>query len=343
MKNWIWTHFGAQDRRADWKPRFDRIRSAGLEAVVACIYTGHEALYGSHHLPVAAPQLEWLVPLAAASGLELHAWIVTLRCNVPGVQQAHPEWYSVSRKGASSLAHPPYIPSYQWLCPAQPEVRAFVREIVSELAAYDALPGIHLDYIRHPDVILPVALQPRYGLVQDQEFPEFDFCYCDYCRQTFRAQTGIDPLTVADPATHPAWVAYRWESVQGVVAEAAAVTWAAGKVLTAAVFATPMLARAYVRQDWPSWELDGVLPMIYHYYYGQPVTWIGEATGEGVEALAGRRPLYAGLFIPQLKPEELGPVVADVRAAGAAGIALFSWGAMTDAHWETLGPALAAG
>ena len=101
MKNWIWTHFGAQDGPEDWKDRFERFRATGIDAVVAIVYTGHQALYGSRRLPVAAPQLEWLLPLAAASGLELHAWIVTLRCNVEAVQQAHPEWYSVSRSGAS--------------------------------------------------------------------------------------------------------------------------------------------------------------------------------------------------------------------------------------------------
>ena len=89
--------------------------------------------------------------------------------------------------------------------------------------------------------------------------------------------------------------------------------------------------------------LDAVLPMIYHYYYGQPSDWIGQAAREGVEALAGRLPLYAGLFIPQLEPEVLGPVVADVRAAGVAGVSMFSSGAMTEGHWDALGLALMAG
>ena len=262
MRNWIWLHPKPGEDAETWKRRFGQLRTARIDAALACLSTGREALYQSGHLPVGAAVLEELLPLAAAEGVDLHAWIVTLRCNVPSVQDLHPEWYSVSRNRASSLSDPPYIPSYQWLCPTRPEVVDFVKATVSELTAFEELRGVHLDYIRHPDVILPDALQPKYDLTQDREYPEFDFCYCEVCRGAFLEQTGADPLELDDPTSDEAWRRFRYDGIRQVASAAAEIARSSGKVMSAAVFATPELARTYVRQDWPTWDLDAVFPMI---------------------------------------------------------------------------------
>jgi len=340
MKNWIWIHPNATEGAEDWKRQFALMRECGLHAVSAIVYTGRHALYGSSLHPVVAPLLEQMIPLATDAGLELHAWIVCLRCNADSVHRVHPDWFSVSRNGESSLDKPPYIPSYQWLCPSRPEVREWLCGTVAELGSYDGLTGVHLDYIRHPDVILPAQLQPKYGLVQDREFPKFDFCYCDVCREAFGKLEGIDPLHIEDPPAHEAWARFRHASVRDTVALAAATARGAGKAVTAAVFATPKLARGFVRQDWPSWDLDGVLPMIYHNYYDRPASWIAPATREGVDALAGKMPLYSGLFVRELTPQQLSTAVEESMDAGASGIALFSGGAVTDDHWSALRTAL---
>ena len=49
---------------------------------------------------------------------------------------------------------------------------------VAHIVEMNAVDGVHLDYVRHCDVILPRGLWERYDLVQDIEHPEFDFCYC---------------------------------------------------------------------------------------------------------------------------------------------------------------------
>ncbi len=108
------------------------------------------------------------------------------------------------------------------------------------------------------------------------------------------------------------------------------------KVLSAAVFPTPELAKWRVRQDWVNWKLDYVMPMIYHKYENKPVEWIGTATREGVEALDGKFPLYSGVHLYQLTPEELG-VAADLSLkAGASGLALFTGNKMSEAYGKSL-------
>jgi uncharacterized lipoprotein YddW (UPF0748 family) len=107
-------------------------------------------------------------------------------------------------------------------------------------------------------------------------------------------------------------------------------------MISAAVFATPALAKKYVRQNWSNWDLDAVFPMIYHNYYDQELTWIAKATKEGKMTLADRVALYSGVFIPSIPAEDLRSVVKGVREGGANGISFFSWKAITPAHWQVL-------
>jgi uncharacterized lipoprotein YddW (UPF0748 family) len=246
----------------------------------------------------------------------------------------------VSRSGLSTAVKPPYVDYYKFMCPSRDEVRAYLRGVVGDLATVDGITSIHLDYIRYPDVILPVALWPKYNLVQDKEYPEFDFCYCDVCRERFRKIAGEDPKSLPDPPAHQAWLQYRYDTITRVVEELADVAHGGGKLLTAAVFPTPTIARTLVRQDWTKWKLDAALPMIYNGFYKEGVAWIERATREGVTALGGRIPLYAGLYVPDLPPADLAVGIEGAFAGGASGISVFQGNTLTPAHLEAIAPIL---
>lgn len=326
FRAWTWVHGGGEAGIPEWRRRFARIRAAGISGVL-----------------VSGGDLDLLSGAARAEGLAFHRWIWTLnRSGDAWVKEHHPEWFSVSRNGDSSLIRPPYVGYYQWLCPSRPEVREYLRGVVDDLAAHPGVDGVHLDYVRHPDVILPVALWPKYGLVQDREYPEFDFCYCEVCRAAFRARSGADPLALPDPAADQAWREFRWESVTEVVRTLSAAVRGRGRQITAAVFPTPAIARRLVRQAWEHWPLDAVFPMLYHSFYEEPVDWIGGAAREGVAALSPGEPLYAGLYLPDLDPPALARAIRLARDAGAAGVSLFEMGGLTDGHLATLRAALAA-
>jgi uncharacterized lipoprotein YddW (UPF0748 family) len=96
------------------------------------------------------------------------------------------------------------------------------------------------------------------------------------------------------------------------------------KPITAAVFPTPEVAKRIVRQDWLNWNLNAVCPMIYHGFYKEPVSWIGDAVSEGVKGIGGKFPLYAGLFLPDFKnTEEIKTGIQKALSNGAAGISVF--------------------
>ncbi len=325
LKHWAWMR-GATSPRDEWQRKISRLRQGGIEAV---LISGSADFY------------RWAVPAAAAEGVELHAWLFTMMRGEH--TQAHPDWYAVSRSGVSTAVKPPYVDYYKFLCPSRDEVRQSLVGIVRELAGIDGLGSVHLDYIRYPDVILPVALWPKYKLVQDREYPDFDFCYCQVCRDRFKRQSGVDPGTLADPPGHRAWRQYRYDTITEVVALLADATHAGGKRITAAVFPTPEIARRLVRQDWARWKIDAALPMIYNGFYKEPVAWIERATRDGVAALAGRLPLYSGLYLPDLPPADLADAVRRALRGGARGISLFEASMLTPEHWSALTPVLARG
>ena len=69
----------------------------------------------------------------------------------------------------------------------------------------DYVDGIHLDYVRFCDVILPVNLWDKYGIVQTSELPEYDYCYCPVCKAAYKQETGEDIDAVQYPEASPSW------------------------------------------------------------------------------------------------------------------------------------------
>lgn len=306
LKHWVWENPNHEEDEKSLKERFRSYYEAGIRGM----FFENDS---EKHFRV-----------AKKAGLEAHRWMWTMNRGEKELLEAHPEWYAVSRSGESCATKPPYVNYYRWLCPSKPEVLAYLEEQVRQILAVDYVDGIHLDYIRYCDVILPVNLWKNYGLVQEKELPEYDFCYCETCRSKYREMHGQDPLELEYPDQSLSWRQFRYDRISGVVSRLAAVAGEYKKPVTAAVFPTPEVARRIVRQDWTNWNLDGVCPMIYHGFYREQPAWIGMAVAEGVRFLCGRFPLYAGLFLPDFKSEaELTEGIQAALKNGAAGISFF--------------------
>jgi hypothetical protein len=262
---------------------------------------------------------------AKQNGLEAHRWNWTMNNGAVKLLKEHPEWYAISRSGNSCATKPPYVDYYRWLCPSKPEVLNFLMEEADAILSKKYIDGLHLDYIRFSDVILPLNLWSDYKLVQQTELPDYDFCYCKTCRDKYQAQTGKDPLDLKFPDAQVSWRTFRYRAINDVVNSLATVAKSHNKQITAAVFPTPEIARRIVRQDWTNWNLDAVFPMIYHKFYQEEATWIGEAVTEGVHFLNGRFPLYAGLYLPDFNNNmtELEMAIHLAIKNKAAGVSLF--------------------
>ncbi len=322
-QNWVWMSWRAQYSEDDWINKFDELASLGF--------------HGIHLQQNDKEKIKKIVPLAKKAGLEIHVWIIVLSQTNEEIRKKHPDWFTISRDGKSSLEAPPYVDYYTWLCPTKEPVVNFITSWAAEMAEIPDLDGVHLDYIRHCDVILPVALWEKYNIIQDKEYAQYDFCYCDDCRSKFKQQSGVDPLDLDDPSSNEEWLQFRYDSVTNLVNKIAIEVHSRNKKLTAAVFPTPDIARQLVRQEWLKWDLDGLFPMIYHSFYNEDVNWIGKATSEGVKALGGKFPLYSGLFVPELTPSELKKAVRISMENGARGITIFEEKSMKRKHRHVVG------
>ncbi|MCB0844711.1 MAG: hypothetical protein KDE26_15765 [Bacteroidetes bacterium] len=292
--------------------------------------------------------------IAKEVGLEFHTWIPTMVQKKTDKIKA--EWYGVNGKGESALEKPAYVDYYKFLCPSHEGVYEFLADMYGAVAEVEEVDGIHLDYIRFPDVILARGLWDKYGLVMDREYPEYDYCYDSLCVANFKAKTGIDILSVEDPSQVEEWKQFRYDLITSLVNRLSDHIHAKGKKINAAVFPGPnSVAKKIVRQEWDKWNLDAVYPMLYNDFYLEKPEWIGEVTKEGVEAIDGKIPFYSGLFIcpkPEKKgdekdpenhgllPEEMETAVRVSMENGATGICLFTPGRMTEAHWEAFEKAI---
>jgi len=317
VQKWVWLHINNKHLN-----EIDLI----LKKLQSCNFTGIHA----------AGEMENILKLAEKAAdfdLKVNYWYWTLINTDIEIQKNHPEWFNISRENISSLTKPPYVDYYKWLCPNKSEVQNYIFEEIERICVDPRISGIHLDYIRFPDVILPVGIQSHYNLVQNTEEPQFDFCYCKDCREKFKFETGKDPLELLDPAADIEWLNFRLESVNGLVRLISDIVHARNKELSAAVFPSPKLAVKLVRQDWLKWDLDAVFPMIYYKFYNKEVDWISEILYELNTEYHYQIPVIPGIYLPEMKPEELEKALQLTRDLNCTGLSFFDYTSLSNNKW----------
>lgn len=336
--NWIWLRPDIKKPMDYWKQTFERIRKVGIEAILPQVYASHETLFDHPILPVKERWLEKIIPLAHAADLQVHAWMWTMPLNNPELIQKHPDWFSVNRNGNPAHTHPAYVDYYKFMCPCNEEVAGFIAGNVEALGKIEDLDGIHLDYVRQPDVILAEALQPKYDIVQDKEYPQYDYPYSENCRRQFKAQHGLDPMDLGDEAPrHTAWRQFRYDAISNIVNNhCVPMARKYNKTITAAVFPN----WESVRQQWHRWDLDAFLPMLYQGFYNETIPWIGEEVKKAKTRLKNAqndKPIYSGLFLPHLiKVEDLEQAISVARENGASGVSFFAYGNFKEEYMKVL-------
>ncbi len=332
-----WDNLSQSDTDEDLLAYFTDLKNKGVDGL----------MYSAGHDPETYRRVG---KIAKHVGLEFHTWIPTMVQNTN--PKLKPEWYAINRNGESAFDKPAYVSHYQFLCPNKAGTYNFLEDLYGRIADVEEVDGIHLDYIRFPDVILARGLWEKYGLTMDVEHPQFDYCYCDDCTNGFKAKSGIDIKTVEDPTQVEAWKQYRYDLITSIVNRLAAMVHSKNKVINAAVFPGPNSeAKKLVRQEWDKWNLDAFYPMNYNDFYLKDTKWIGEVTREAVTTIKNRKPVFSGLFIcpnpdnkanekdPEnhgLLPEEFESAVRESMANGAKGICLFTPKRMTEADWKIL-------
>ncbi len=308
-KFWVWMGGNTKNNEADWEEVFRLLDDAGIKGF---LYGGNNAL------------LSKVIRIAKQYDIKTHAWFWTMNRG-----DANKEWLSYNQLGKSLADEKAYVDYYKFMCPALPEVKSFIKSKVDELLKVDGLEGIHMDYIRYVDVILPIGLQPKYGLVQDRIMPEFDYGYHPYMRGLFAEEYGIDPLKLDNPGYDSIWIDFRLKQLNQTVEEVRQYVKDNNGKITAAVFPTPEMSADMVRQDWKNWKLDCYFPMVYHNFYNEDINWITTVINTGKESVGGNSRIFCGLYLPALSKEnDLELAIKAAYNGGADGVSFFSYGGL---------------
>lgn len=253
---------------------FENFKAAGINTVFVETVNAGYPIYPSDIAPEQNPlvhgwdPLEAAVDLGKAYNMEVHAWVwlfaagnsahnrlVGQPANYPGpILSARPDWAGYDNHG--NLIIPGQTKTF--LDPANPEVRQYLFDILSEIASRYDVDGIQFDYVRYP--------------FQDPQANRL-FGYGTAAREQFQALTGVDPIILSpknggDPRRAyywNQWVAFRTQKISTFVAEASdrLRQQKPGITISAAVFADDTQKRQQtLQQDWEDWADQGLVDWI---------------------------------------------------------------------------------
>jgi uncharacterized lipoprotein YddW (UPF0748 family) len=287
--------------------------------------------------------LRALVAAAHTAGLRVHAWVNVLSLagnrDAPILAALGAPAVLVDRRGRSILDWPDLdVPEPEralvrlgtpaiWLDPGAPGVAERLAATFAELAArYPELDGLHLDYIRFPDV-LPFSPGSRFGV-------GLDFGHGAATRARFEAETGKRAPGPDGVGDGEAWDDWRRGQVTRVVKAIRDASFAVQPrlELSAAVSAYPERAYLSLFQDWRGWVDSGLLNFAVAMLYTRDDRLLRYEAGAYTGGVGGRK-VWIGLgsWLFAGAPQRAIEQIALVRATSQAGIALFSWDAIAEA------------
>jgi uncharacterized lipoprotein YddW (UPF0748 family) len=295
---------------------------------------------------------------AHAAGLRVHAWInvnlissaVVLPRDRTHIVHAHPEWLMVPRALGRELARMnPRSPAYvtrlaAWArahetsveglysSPILAEAARHLEGIVDDLAKRYAIDGLHMDYLRYPtaefDYSATALAAFRASVIND---------LTDLERARLDARQVREPLIYPD--TFPKrWADYRRARLSDLVARVRSTLkkQRPAALLSAAVKPDPLEAANHRMQDWQDWAARGLLDAICPMAYTDNVTRFSQAV-TGATRSAAPQQLWAGIGAYRLDSTQTVAHIQAARAAGARGIALFSYDSLTRPALRTIG------
>lgn len=235
----------------DWNRTCRILAASGIHAVFPNVVRGQVAHYESRILPrseiaqYSGDQLAQCVAAAHRFGLQVHAWKICW-----SLDGAPPEFVTFFRR-ERRLQVSDDGETLNWLCPSHPANLDLELNVIREIAAF-GVDGVHLDYIRYPDV---------------------HACYCAGCRKRFEAETGRAvrrwPEDLKSGPLKDAYRAWRCRRITDLVAAARKQLRETNPDirLSAAVYGAYPGCASSMGQDWGEWlsagYVDFVCPMDY--------------------------------------------------------------------------------
>jgi len=283
---------------------------------------------------------------AHAAGMRVHAWVDVARVTAPGelpfarthVIYQHPEWLMVPRAIAAELLaidarNPDYVGRLaRWtrsntdrvdglyISPVQSDAAAHVAEIVRDLVRRYAVDGVYFDHAQYPGIDFDYSAK---SLASFRDFMRGQLSLAE--RQRIDAAETIDPFAYPNELPDQ-WRLFRQSQLTALVARLRSIVKAArpDAIVSAAVTPDVATAASSRLQDWRTWLENGFLDALCPMASGANGTQVAAELGQ-VQALAGGKPVWAGIGANRLSQRETLDDIGVARKAGAQGIILFSY------------------
>jgi len=316
-------------------------RRAGVTDLIVQVRGRGDAYYASRYAP-APPDLAraWdrthvFDPLALTleeahrQGMRVHAWLNVYLVWGKGrppeghVLLTHPEWVAQDIDGNPMTSYSPRALAREmtegiYLDPGNPEVMHHFTAIVREIVEQYPVDGVHLDYVR---------------------YPELDAGYSPAMRGAFQRREGVDPATLrgreirsgqgeGDPKLL-AWRQFKADQVSALVKTVSteARTRRPGILVSAAVKPDPEAAFIRNGQEWTRWVQAGWVDVVVPMMYSTSRRTVTNQVTHMLKLVPPER-VWAGISVYNQSLQQAAEKIDVVQRLGISGYSLFSYNAM---------------
>lgn len=276
--------------------------------------------------------LDLIIRLAGEKNISVHAWLNTMYA-FPGkgyeldyshILFKHPDWITVGR----DIPDPWDVERVEllkrdseglYLSPFQNGVVEYLCSVVGELVENYDLDGIHLDFIRYPNVRFGYDQVARYEFKEKYGIDPLKFAYHQVNSQTpySYGEIYIDVMTIQ-------WYQYRADCITNVVEQIADTIKEKNEGIqySTAVWFPPTFSFRYVGQEWVKWldegYIDFAVPMAYWADIEDFDSHIKPLTESGLK-------VSVGLGAWEKGRERIEEEIEHLRGIGVLGYVLFSY------------------
>lgn len=282
--------------KAIWVTRFDYVSAADIDTILANVTDAGfntvmwqvrgnaTALYDSPFEPWAEQlggvdpgfdPLAYAVKGARARGLSLHAWVNLMPAwwgleaptDPAQLYNARPEWMWYDQFGGRQALSDKF---YVSLNPCLPEVRAYLTDVIVDIATRYNVEGIHLDYARLPKEAPATPAGSGLDYPRDLVTMRLFESFLGIDLGAARVLRAGEPDPLAAPGMQKAWDLWRTQNVTTLIEDIAAGLNQLERppLLSAAVKARPNDGLAF-HQDARDWTRRGLVGAVFPMNYTQ--------------------------------------------------------------------------
>ena len=350
----LWVQRGTLSSPASVISAVDMAKKGGFNTLIVQVRGRGDAFYISRFEPRSAvlarqplsfDPLGLMLERAHRAGLKVHAWVnvnLVSDAEPPAARKhvvyLHPEWLMVPRPLAEDLGEmnprdPRYVRRLSeyartrsdrvegiFLSPIHKGAVEHSAKVIGDIVSRYDVDGIHLDYIRFPND------EFDYSAVSLREFrSEITSRITRQERSAYATRARGRPLFYTEMFPQR-WQEFRRARLTALLTRIRTVVKARRPraMVTAAVFPDANDAMTHRFQNWAAWLEAGLLDAICPMAYTTDAS-LFRSQIAGVEQLAGRRPVWAGIGAYQLSPNAAIENIRTARELGAEGFVLFSY------------------